>query len=145
MNTAVVRSTDTTRGKAAKQCRILIVDDDALNRRLITRLLGSINVSCSLILAEDGQQAWSLYKQQSADLIITDNSMPLMDGMTFVRALRREGCAVPIIMLSGSPDIEHKAYAAGVSAFLEKPVDIHHLTQAIGQLLPHTHLRNPSN
>jgi CheY-like chemotaxis protein len=135
MNVAQVRSITTEQQGSITQSRILIVDDDALIRRLLTHMIERTSLCCTIASAEDGHQAWQLYQQHGADLIITDNCMPLMDGIALTKAIRQEQPELPIIMVSGSPDIQQQACAAGASIFLQKPLELRYLLQNIVQFL----------
>jgi two-component system capsular synthesis sensor histidine kinase RcsC len=95
------------------------------------------NLSCTVAIAENGQHALHVYQQQGADLIITDNDMPVMGGVAFIQAIRQNQPRVPIIMLSGSRDVRREAFAAGVTVFLEKPMNVRHLVHMIAEFLPH--------
>jgi two-component system capsular synthesis sensor histidine kinase RcsC len=132
------QSADATRQGTTTLSRILIADDDAFTRHLLETLIERANLSCAVVMAENGQHALHIYQQEGADLIITDNNMPVMGGVAFIRAIRQKQHRVPIIMLSGSPDVRREAYAAGVTMFLEKPVNIRHLVHTIAEFLPHS-------
>jgi CheY-like chemotaxis protein len=136
MNVAQVHSSQAARHGSVKQFRILIVDDDALMRRLLTHVITRTRLCCAVTSAENGHQAWQLYQQHGADLIITDNSMPIMDGISLTKAIRQEQPALPIIMVSGSSDMQQQACAAGASIFLRKPLEIQYLLQNIMHFLP---------
>jgi CheY-like chemotaxis protein len=135
MNVAQVHSSQAARQGCVKQSRILIVDDDPMIRRLLTHVIKRTRLCCAVTSAENGHMAWQLYQQQGADLIITDNNMPVMDGISLTKAIRREQPALPIIMVSGSPDIQPQACAAGASIFLRKPLEIQCLLQNIVNFL----------
>jgi CheY-like chemotaxis protein len=132
------QSADVTRQENTQLPRILIADDDEFTRHLLVTLIERAALSCAIEIAENGQQALQVYQHQGADLIITDNSMPLMDGVALVRAIRQSQSRVPIIMLSGSRDVRREAYTAGVTAFLEKPMHVRHLVHTLVEFLPHT-------
>jgi CheY-like chemotaxis protein len=131
MNIAPLHATKPERQEYTSQLRILIVDDDALMRRLIQHMIERTKLNCSITVAEDGHEAWQLYQQEGADLIITDNCMPLMDGIALTKAIRQERPEVPIIMVSGSPEVRPYACAAGASLFLHKPFELNCLQQTI--------------
>jgi YesN/AraC family two-component response regulator len=114
---------------------IIIADDDALMRRLLRRIVEHTCLSFTASIAENGKQALEIYRTSGADLLITDATMPVMDGIDLVQAVREETAELPIIMLSGEPDIGRKAYAAGVTVFLEKPASLAHIARIITQVL----------
>jgi YesN/AraC family two-component response regulator len=115
---------------------IIIADDNGLMRRLLRRIVEGTYLSFTTSIAENGQQALEIYRRSGADLLITDARMPVMNGIDLVHAIREETIELPIIMLSGEPDIEREAYAAGVTVFLKKPVSVAHIARIITDVLP---------
>jgi len=105
-------------------------------RRLLSRIVERTYLSFTASIAENGKQALEIYRTSGADLLITDATMPVMDGIDLVQAVREETTKLPIIMLSGEPDIERKAYAAGVTVFLEKPAPMAQIERIITHVLP---------
>lgn len=86
--------------------------------------------------AEDALVCWQMSRY---DLVITDNRMPQMEGLDFVRAIRAQDGATPIMMLTGAAQIEADAYAAGVSYFvsMESWEDIRaHIRRLVGDKPP---------
>src|SRR5690242_8321903 len=69
-----------------RSIRILIVDDEATNVRLLERLLGGEHVQ--VVSARDGQEAWVMIQQQRPDLIVLDVTMPVLDGLALCRMIR---------------------------------------------------------
>ncbi|MFJ4294271.1 response regulator [Cupriavidus sp. NPDC089707] len=129
---------------------ILVVDDSPSLRRMIGACLraGGFDVT----EAADGQQAQALAEAAAADdaadlvafgMLVTDQVMPGMDGLTLIRRLRASAryAAVPILMLTTEHDgsIREQARAAGASGFLPKPFDPDALMQAVAALLAPPH------
>ncbi len=107
--------------------RILVVDDEALNRAAVALMLEPF--SADVVEAEDGEQAVSLFADMHFDLVIMDVEMPGMDGRSAVRAIRyleREEVRrrTPIFMLTGKagPDQERVSIGAGADLHIVKPV-----------------------
>jgi YesN/AraC family two-component response regulator len=105
-------------------------------RRLLSRIVERTCLSFTASIAENGKQALEIYRTSGADLLITDATMPVMGGIDLVQVVREETTELPIIMLSGEPDIERKAYAAGVTVFLEKPTSMAQIERIITHVLP---------
>jgi len=126
----------TNSSTATHSYHIIIADDDALMRRLLSRIVERTCLSFTASVAENGKQALEIYRTSGADLLITDATMPVMDGIDLVQAVREETTELPIIMLSGEPDIEREAYAAGVTVFLEKPTSMAQIERIITHVLP---------
>ncbi|MBF6988432.1 MULTISPECIES: response regulator [Cupriavidus] len=130
---------------------ILVVDDSPSLRRMIGACLraGGFDVT----EAADGEQAYALADTAAADddaadhvafgMLVTDQVMPGMDGLTLIRRLRASAryAAIPILMLTTEHDgsIREQARAAGASGFLPKPFDPDALMQAVAALLAPPH------
>lgn len=103
--------------------RILIVDDDERNLRLIEAML---RVQAYHVLkASSGEEALSALRQTDIDLILSDVMMPCMDGFELCRRIKQNGSLriVPVIMLTALDDTESKVKAieAGADDFMNKP------------------------
>jgi CheY-like chemotaxis protein len=122
--------------------RILVVDDNLINLKLLATYLKKRNVPV-LDTAEDGQTAVTLVERMSGgyDIIFMDMSMPVMDGFEATRAIRaieqgRGGSERShIIAFTGltSPTHESKAMDAGASMFLTKPVSFKEVSRILGE------------
>ncbi len=107
----------------AEPSRVLLVDDDLLVARGYERTLKSAGYVVDV--ADDGPDAVRRFKQYSFDVIITDVRMPGMSGLDLLRAIREQDLDVPVIIMTGSPDV-HSATEAiehGAFRYLLKPVD----------------------
>jgi len=102
---------------------ILIVDDSKVSRSMMVYALRADGLR--LLEAEGGDTALGVMQKEPVDMLITDLSMPGVDGFELVRQVRNlEGYAeVPIVMISGrvEDNVRDQALAAGVSVFLKKP------------------------
>jgi two-component system chemotaxis response regulator CheY len=102
---------------------ILAVDDSASMRQMIKLTLR--NAGYEVIEAGDGQQALTQARQNAFHMILTDLNMPVMDGMVFIRELRKLPAymGVPIVFVTTESDAEKKqqAKAAGATAWITKP------------------------
>lgn len=116
---------------------ILLVDDYAPNHRLMSFVLEQSGYA--VVSALDGMHALDCLAAMPIDLIVTDLTMPRLDGIGLaerVRADPRLRC-VPIIVVtaSGKETDEVKAAGVGVDAFLTKPVDSEDLARAVATLV----------
>ncbi|MFH1435242.1 MAG: response regulator [Pseudomonadota bacterium] len=114
------------RGKKA-----LIVDDDRVVRLLLTRMMASLGFEVTE--AADGREALETASRLKFDLVITDLSMPHMNGIQFVREALAAGLAAPVIFLSAT-DSEAKvmeARSVGAFEFLEKPMNAYRLAEVV--------------
>ena len=115
-------------------CRILVAEDNATNRLVVTRMLErrGHRVDC----VSDGREAVTSVSEIPYDLVLMDMMMPEMDGLAAARAIRAldgPSAHVPIIGLTANVLTEDKevCLAAGMSGFLTKPVTAERLAQAI--------------
>jgi two-component system chemotaxis response regulator CheY len=102
---------------------VLIVEDNTDLRYLYTHALLS---RFEVRTAQNGADAMSEVQRRKPDMILTDINLPLLDGIEFIRAVRRlSGCSlVPIIVISGAAqEALLEACAAGAVKALVKPVD----------------------
>jgi signal transduction histidine kinase/ActR/RegA family two-component response regulator len=114
--------------------RVLLVEDNALNRLVVLRLLEKFGYAVDM--AENGQKALDIFVGQGVrpDIVLMDLQMPVMDGLEATRQIRRfeaeaAGDRVPIIALTANAfdkDREN-CTAAGMDDFMAKPVDANQL------------------
>lgn len=104
---------------------ILAVDDSASMRQMVSFTLKGAGYH--VIEAVDGQEAYEKAMIQSVDLVLTDQNMPRMDGVTLVKSLRGlpSYTTTPILILTteASDEMKSKGRAAGATGWLVKPFD----------------------
>jgi PAS domain S-box-containing protein len=107
--------------------RVLLAEDHAVNRRVVELILGAAGAQMTCV--ENGALAVEAAARESFDLVLMDMQMPVMDGLTAIRAIRAAGNAVPIHALSANAMPEHVAasLAAGADGHLTKPIAAHAL------------------
>ncbi|CAN7244729.1 response regulator [Rhizobium sp. LjRoot254] len=117
--------------------RILTVDDSA-SIRLTTNVALS-NAGYSVTEAINGAEGIQKATSGSYDLIVTDLNMPVMDGLTMIRELRKipSQMGIPIIFLTTESDgsIKEQAKAAGATGWLTKPFDPDNLVKIVRKVL----------
>lgn len=126
--------------------RVLVIDDDAQSRQLVTAVLAG--QGCEVAEAPSGVIALALADANLPALILLDVTMPGMDGYEVCRVLRQgeRTKGVPIVMLTVSKDIalNRKAYEAGAQACVPKPFRREGLVATIQAVLTGTHLKKPA-
>jgi two-component system, cell cycle response regulator DivK len=118
--------------------RILYVEDNEFNRKIVRDLLG--RTSYRLIEAGDGEMGVTVAQTECPDLIIMDVQLPRLSGLDATRRLRADPrtAGIPIIVITSfalSGD-EQRAMEAGASAYLAKPYSPRELLQTIRRLAP---------
>ena len=116
---------------------ILAVDDSGSLRKMVAFSLHAAGYQ--VIEAVDGQDGLNKAKAQVVDLVLTDQNMPLMDGLTLIKSLRglKTYEKVPILMLTTESSDEMKAMgrAAGANGWLVKPFDPKRLIEVVQKII----------
>ena len=111
---------------------LLAVDDDPTTRKLVQAVLSKQGYR--VLLAPDGQAGVEAFTANRPDLILMDVQMPGMNGFDACGLVRQlDGDATPIIMLTGSEDLEsiERAFNAGATDFITKPINFPLLAQRV--------------
>ena len=105
--------------------KILIVDDEKLERKGIRFLLKQRTEEYEITEAANGKAACDLLKKQPVDILFTDIKMPYMDGLELAEQARRMCPGIEIVIFSGYGEFEYarKAMKVGVKDYVLKPVD----------------------
>lgn len=129
---SAVPEVETSRVHSLRGRHILIVDDNTLIRELFSAYLQELGAQCAV--APDGATALQIAGSQDFDAVVLDLALPGMPGTDVARLLRtRVATKVRIVGVSAHASAEDRtqALAAGMDAFLTKPVDLRTLVQAI--------------
>ena len=103
--------------------KVLIVDDSSVMRKIVTRGLRQAGLEPDEVLeAGDGQDALNTLSDNVVDLILCDWNMPNMDGLTFVKELRK-GDDTPVVMITteGGEAKVNEAVSSGANGHIKKP------------------------
>jgi PAS domain S-box-containing protein len=126
---------DPTGAGLDRSIRALVVEDNAVNRELITVLLSPFGIEIDT--ACDGAEAVEALSHGRFDVILMDMQMPVMDGLTATRRIRaladREAARTPIIAMTANvlPEQVARCREAGMDDHLGKPIDLPQLLQAL--------------
>ncbi len=119
-----------------KQQIILIVDDDKMILKSISRILR--NEDYQILTAQSGQEGLAILKDYEVNLVVSDQQMPGMDGLEFLKRAKKEYPQILAIMLTGHAEVEIAMNAineAGVYKFILKPWDDNGLKVTIRRAL----------
>lgn len=110
---------------------VLVVDDDSETARGIKRSLSAMGNKVEI--QSSGPEALRALKKRSFDVVLSDISMPEMDGYELLNALRAVNRDIPVVLLTGDPSVSGAARALEVGAFryVTKPVSIEELTRIV--------------
>ncbi len=117
--------------------KILIVDDDSLLRKVLQKSLEQKGYQ--VISVDSGSSALAQFSQDVPDIIISDVSMPEMNGFEFCRQLRSQpsGKLIPFIFLSAKNDLDDRiqGHTIGADSYLTKPFEMKELLANIEALI----------
>ena len=109
----------------ASNYRVLVVDDDPINREVAVELLASLGIQADI--AVDGEDACKIIPQGHYTLVFMDMQMPVLDGLAATARLRTNPAlaGLPIIAMTANAFAEDRArcLAAGMNDFIPKPID----------------------
>lgn len=117
--------------------KILIIEDEAAIRRVLTKILSEENDSYTVEEAEDGIQGIEKIKNSDYDLVLCDIKMPKMDGVEVLDAIKKIKPEIPFVMISGHGDMETAIQTMRLGAFdyISKPPDLNRLLNTVRNAL----------
>jgi len=130
-----------TPSELERRVRILLVEDNEINQRVVSMILAEAEVDLSV--AANGALGLKAWRDAEFDLVLMDMQMPVMDGLTAIRAIRAEEAGrdalvrTPIAVLSANAMDHHRAQALGAGADLHisKPISAAALLEGIQEAL----------
>lgn len=116
---------------------ILYVEDDGVSREIVSQMVRRKFPGVNLILAENGREGLDLFARHSPDIILTDVRMPLMDGISMSREIKKLNSDARIIITTANSDIGQimEAMDIGISQYVLKPIEQVRLFEAIGRCI----------
>ena len=117
--------------------RVLVVDDHAVVREGLARILGGTGEGWKVGEASSGFQALDWLRRERADVVVVDLSMPGMNGLELVRRIRAEFGRLPVLVLSmhAAEQFARRAISAGASGYLTKDTADVELVNAVTKLV----------
>ncbi|MBQ8199074.1 MAG: response regulator [Lachnospiraceae bacterium] len=129
----------------AEGAKILVVDDDLINRKVAQGLLKPFRMQIDL--AEDGKKALEMIRQKEYHIVFMDHMMPVMDGVEATKILRemddKKYEKLPVVALTANAmkEAEEIFYGAGISDVLTKPIEMERMCRVLRKWLPATLIR----
>jgi len=117
--------------------KILIIEDEAAIRRVLTKIIVEENKLYEVTEAKDGLEGIELIKNNDYDLVLCDIKMPKMDGVEVLEKTQKIKPEIPFIMISGHGDLDMAVSTMRMGAFdyISKPPDLNRLLTAIRNAL----------
>ena len=117
--------------------KILIIEDEAAIRRVLTKILSEESDSYIVEDAEDGIQGLEKIKNNDYDLVLCDIKMPKMDGVEVLEEVKKIKPEIPMVMISGHGDMETAIQTMRLGAFdyISKPPDLNRLLNTVRNAL----------
>ena len=116
---------------------ILIVDDNSFILDGLATTFGILLKNCTILTAENGMQAVKIMESVPVDLVLTDLSMPVMDGYQLIEHTKKIYPHIPVFVMTGvyTADVAERLRPLGVSHCTEKPFDYEELAHVISHEL----------
>jgi DNA-binding NtrC family response regulator len=117
--------------------KILIIEDEAAIRRVLSKIISEENEGYHVEEAEDGLLGIEMIKNNEYDLILCDIKMPKMDGVEVLEKAKKIKPEIPIVMISGHGDIDTAVNTMRLGAFdyISKPPDLNRLLNTVRNAL----------
>ncbi len=117
--------------------KILIIEDEASIRRVLTNILTEESSTYKVEDAVDGLQGLEKIRNNDYDLVLCDIKMPKMDGVELLEAVKKIKPEIPMVMISGHGDMETAVHAMRLGAFdfISKPPDLNRLLNTVRNAL----------
>ena len=117
--------------------KILIIEDEAAIRRVLTKIISEENETYNVEEAEDGLLGIEMIKNNDYDLVLCDIKMPKMDGVEVLEKAKKIKPEIPIVMISGHGDLDTAVNTMRLGAFdyISKPPDLNRLLNTVRNAL----------
>ena len=128
-------------GSNARPAHVLVADDSAANRELLSGILNPFGYKVTCV--EDGEEALAVMRNQQVDIALLDVMMPLRTGFSVCRAVKADPstCLTPVVLVTGLTNVKDRIQGieSGADDFLNKPVHKEELLARVRSLLKLKH------
>lgn len=116
---------------------LLVVDDNKAIRDLLSFALSGFLTECTVKTAQNGAEAVRIFDSSPVDAVLTDISMPVMDGYRLMEELRARSPRIPIMAMTGEAEVSvhDRLKSLGAVRCFEKPFDLYRAAQEIASVL----------
>lgn len=117
--------------------RLLIVDDEESLTFSLYQTFIKLPIECEVVTTSNGEEALLRLEKNKFDVVITDISMPGLDGLDLLSRIKLKypGTKVIVITAYGSDEREEQAYKRGAESYIEKPFDLHNIRDMVIKML----------
>ncbi|MET3228986.1 UNVERIFIED_ORG: two-component system capsular synthesis sensor histidine kinase RcsC [Burkholderia sp. 1263] len=117
-----------------RRLKVLVAEDNAANRRLFEEQLEALG--CESVTAEDGEQALECLMQQTFDVLVTDLSMPGLDGYALASETRARWPAMPVVAATAAstPQERERCETVGIARVVSKPLSLARLRAVLSEV-----------
>jgi len=122
-----------------KNIRILIAEDDEINRKLLTNILNALGYA-NITAVQDGKLALEKLRSESFDLVLTDWMMPEMDGLELLKNIRQASDSlkdIPVVMITALGKQENiiKASKWNINGYIVKPFSVNTVLEKMEEIM----------
>lgn len=116
--------------------RIVVVDDEAIQRNMLSAILAKITPESRVTACANGLEAYEHIAENGAELLVTDISMPIMDGLELIERVSAEFPEIRIVLVSAYQEFDYakKAIQCGVTDYLIKPFRVEEARKLIAKI-----------
>ena len=113
--------------------RILVVEDDESTRDLLHETLKRWDYD--VVIAKNGKTGLEKFRNEHFSIVITDIRMPVMDGLSMLKIIKKEDAKIPIIVITGYPSVDSavECLVEGADNYLVKPINLDDLKARINK------------
>ena len=119
----------------AKNLTILFVEDDESTRIELINFLGTFFPK--IISAKDGKEAWEKFNHNRIDLVVTDITLPHINGLELISMIREQNATIPLLILSAHTESKYflESIKYGVDGYLMKPFDLEQFLSVVSKVV----------